>query len=370
MKNKYNPQYGKDTVKAVILNEGLLYAIKDYMDEVAISDDDPELKRLWAIARKQLEKFEELMDSSGRTPGLLIRNIDAYAIIVDPPDKELSISELSEDEQAAVAAIDKTLSAILEYVGLDKSEFGENFETGGKLSEAAKQVIKPEWERMQLQLQMFDKEIPRGMQSLINDMIDKKIARKTVTKNDDNKREFFLKEAQPAIDAGYITVKPAEQKNSFHIRLAPTTRQLIQFEQGGEISAFAAGGDITMVDTVKFPLQEQQRLIGYFINDRSKKASVVKELQEYRDSYKDIAAKNPEHTLFGKPYAYYADEYQKVIDYVNDFNGDVMSIMIESEQYPSYYTVGEFYENKPLYSKEEIELFKRGYRLETAYNTK
>lgn len=71
-----------------------------------------------------------------------------------------------------------------------------------------------------------------------------------------------------------------------------------------------------MVDENEFPLSEQQRLIKIFLNDHSKKAEVIGQLKEFRDGY---TSDKTGGTLFGKPYTYYAAQYQKAMDYVNNY---------------------------------------------------
>ena len=95
---------------------------------------------------------------------------------------------------------------------------------------------------------------------------------------------------------------------------------------------FATGGTITTVDKVKFPLGEQQRLIQMFLDDQSKKDQVTNELVEYRESYNKTAREKPNDTLFGKPYKWYADQYQNAIFFILDYPVDPFEIYVNGEK--------------------------------------
>jgi hypothetical protein len=100
-----------------------------------------------------------------------------------------------------------------------------------------------------------------------------------------------------------------------------STKQLLDLANGKKVNGLEimspakkeSGG---MVDENEFPLSEQQRLIKIFLNDHSKKAEVIGQLKEFRDGY---TSDKTGGTLFGKPYTYYAAQYQKAMDYVNNY---------------------------------------------------
>jgi len=66
-------------------------------------------------------------------------------------------------------------------------------------------------------------------------------------------------------------------------------------------------------------LGEVERLVGVYIDDKSKKAESIKELTEYRDSY---ASGNQNSLLFGKPMSYYKEQYQMAIDLIKAMDGE------------------------------------------------
>lgn len=78
----------------------------------------------------------------------------------------------------------------------------------------------------------------------------------------------------------------------------------------------AAGGGAT---EEKYPLIEQRRLIAIAMSNPAKKDAVIKELEEYRDSYAETSAKNSNAKLFGQSYHWYKVEYQKAIDFVKKY---------------------------------------------------
>ena len=126
--------YSKKTVKAIITNEGLLYAVKDYMDEKPIHESDPDLKKYWKEAREEIQSFEDSMKKEGYKPAILIYNDGQFAIISDPPYDEIPVTKLSEDAQKRVEKIKDLLLKIVKYVGLEEADFfGEKFKKGGEL---------------------------------------------------------------------------------------------------------------------------------------------------------------------------------------------------------------------------------------------
>jgi 8-oxo-dGTP pyrophosphatase MutT (NUDIX family) len=137
-KPAYNPNYDKESVKNVILNEGIIYAIESYMDEDAISSDEPKLKELWKDASGKISDIVQTATSHDYDPGYLIHNEDGYAIINDPDGdyEEIPVSKLPKDLKDKIKALDKVLAAIMKYVGLDKKQQGDKFAKGGRTKAA------------------------------------------------------------------------------------------------------------------------------------------------------------------------------------------------------------------------------------------
>ena len=124
-------KYDKEDVKNIILNEGILYAVKDFIDEDSISDSETELVVFWMNVRDEIKHFESLMRGIGYEPAYLISNDDnSYSIISDPKGGEYSeipVSNLSIEAQNIVTKINDLLVKIINYVGLDESDFGTKY---------------------------------------------------------------------------------------------------------------------------------------------------------------------------------------------------------------------------------------------------
>ncbi len=124
--------YTKETVKNIILNEGLLYAVKDYMDETPIIKSETELRSNWKNVRNKIREFENIARNEGYSPAYLIGNYnEGYKIISDPPYREVPVSSLSKEAQDKVVEINDLLVLIINRVGLDGDEFGKKYAKAG-----------------------------------------------------------------------------------------------------------------------------------------------------------------------------------------------------------------------------------------------
>lgn len=111
--------------------------------------------------------------------------------------------------------------------------------------------------------------------------------------------------------------------NNDHNHLSQEPHELEYVRQTGSkrhVYKKDAGGDVT---EEKFPLIEQRRLIAIAMSNPGKKDAVIKELEEYRDSYAETSAKNSNAKLFGQSYHWYKIEYQKAIDFVKKYKQPV-----------------------------------------------
>ncbi len=132
-------RYDKESVKNIIINEGLLYAVKSYLDIDDISKLEPDLREYWDDAQTKIAEFEKSMVEKGYEPAYLIGNRNnGFAIISDPLEgkyEEIPVYKLPTEAQEKIKEIDNILLKIINYVGLDESEFGDKYENGGKIDE-------------------------------------------------------------------------------------------------------------------------------------------------------------------------------------------------------------------------------------------
>lgn len=130
--------YNKESVKYIILNEGLLYAIMNFMDETAIDKSEVELRKNWAKARNDIRFLQDFMDDTMKEyyPAILIYKDGQYKFIVDPDGgeyREAPITELPPAIQGYIKNIHNTLMKIVKHVGLDEKEYGAKFAKGGMI---------------------------------------------------------------------------------------------------------------------------------------------------------------------------------------------------------------------------------------------
>lgn len=134
-KNAFGP-FKKESVKNIIKNEGILYAIQNFIFEDDIHNQEAELREYWADARQQLKVFEKIMQQHGFNPGLLVySNPTGYAVIVEEPYREIPATELPRFLSEKIMSIDHVLKKIMNYVGLDEADFGKEFKSGGQFKQ-------------------------------------------------------------------------------------------------------------------------------------------------------------------------------------------------------------------------------------------
>ena len=132
-------KYGKDSVRSIIKNEGILYAIRDYMDSDAINRDELELIKYWDDAQSKINAFEESMQIQGYNPGVLVHNSNGFLIIAEESGNEIPVSQLSVEDQKVVSEIQEVLFKILDYVGISRDDFSaDKYEDGGLISDSEK----------------------------------------------------------------------------------------------------------------------------------------------------------------------------------------------------------------------------------------
>ncbi len=135
-------KYNKEQVKNIILNEGLIYAVTNFMDWKAIDKSEVALVKNWAESSRAIDSFEEfILKEHSNSKGLAYNNKTGYVIIVDPPYERVSVSKLSIKAQREVKIINSLLMRILKHVGLNENEFGEKFNSGGEIDEAKYRLL-------------------------------------------------------------------------------------------------------------------------------------------------------------------------------------------------------------------------------------
>lgn len=116
----------KDYVKAVIINEGVMYAVTSYFSYKDINEKEVTLRELWRRANQSIQDFQHKMEKLGYEPGYLVHNASGYEVIINEKGEQKSVSELSENLQKDVLKIDVLLKKIVSFVGLKESDFDEH----------------------------------------------------------------------------------------------------------------------------------------------------------------------------------------------------------------------------------------------------
>lgn len=149
----WDKPYNNKSVLSIIQNEGIIYAINNYMDGEVIADK--ELAKIWDETSAEIDKLENELKATEYAPGILGHNADGYFIIQDNnenPYKEVPVSELPEQYQPLVESISSKVKRIAEIVGIEWTELYKdggliprNRNTGGSRFKVTFKTSKGKW---------------------------------------------------------------------------------------------------------------------------------------------------------------------------------------------------------------------------------
>jgi hypothetical protein len=140
-KKTQNTGLSKDKVKAIVKNEGIVYAVSDYLSGSEISLYEKTLRDNWIEANKEIYHLDKLIESLPKVHVLKeIQDENGFHFIIEAYVTEISFDDDKSNphSQAVIESLEKikvTLRKITDELGLNVmgSENGEEFGKGGKL---------------------------------------------------------------------------------------------------------------------------------------------------------------------------------------------------------------------------------------------